>query len=374
MLRASMTKTFNQFRLNVEFEAGSGITGMIGPSGCGKSLTLQCLAGLQTPDSGEIVLNNRYLYHAKNRLNIKPKDRNIGYVFQNYAFFPHLTVEKNIEYGLKGKPKLEKKKLVADIIEKFQLTGYEHHYPSQISGGQQQRVSLARTLVTQPDLLLLDEPFSALDHHVKHILEQELLRIIKEHFSGVVLLVTHNMDEAYRLCDRLILYHNGEIVQSGAKEEVFKKPKNVSAAKVIGCTNILPLDSIIETKDHYECTIQGVALNVQKQPVTKSLKHFGHIGIYPEDVQFIEFIDEPDQSANVFGYDIVDAVKGIHQTNVTLYVENSFMLHASIPNMKLDSISPEKCKVKLSAQDLFLLESDDVFDDAYGNLIHTAQK
>lgn len=353
MLKASMSKSLNQFRLNVEFEASSGITGIIGPSGCGKSLTLQCLAGLQTPDSGEIVLKNRHLYHHKNRLNSKPKDRNIGYVFQNYALFPHLTVEKNIEYGLKGKPSLEKKKLVADMLEKVQLSGYENHYPRQLSGGQQQRVALARTLVTEPDLLLLDEPFSAVDHHIKHILEQELLRIIKEHYSGVVLLVTHNMEEAYRLCDQLILYNNGKIVQSGAKEDVFKKPKNISAAKVIGCKNILPIDSMIETNDHIGCIIQGVTINVQNQPINKKIEY---IGIYPEDVQFIE---SPEHSDNMFNYDIVDAVKGLHQTNVTLNVQNAFNLHASIQNTDFNAIVHKECMIKLPAESMFLLENTD---------------
>lgn len=350
MIKVAITKTINDFQLNVEFEAGSGITGIIGPSGCGKSVTLQCIAGLQTPDNGEIILNNRPLYQADKRINVKSKDRNIGYVFQNYALFPHLTVEKNIEYGLKGKTKTEKKQKVANMIQKVQLAGYEHHYPSQLSGGQQQRVALARTLVTEPSLLLLDEPFSALDHHVKHILEQELLNIIKENYSGIVILVTHNMEEAYRLCDHLILYNDGHIIQSGAKDEVFKKPMNVSAAKVIGCQNILSLDSLVELEDHLECSVRGVTLRVPKQPLTESTKH---IGIYSENIHFIEVHE---QSDNAYHYNILEVIKGIHHTSVTLKVEHSFILNASVPNNQLHSFLHGDFKVVLSPSDLFLLE------------------
>ncbi|MDQ0242833.1 molybdate transport system ATP-binding protein [Bacillus fengqiuensis] len=350
MLKVAMTKTINHFRLKVEFEAGSGITGIIGPSGCGKSMTLQCIAGLQTPDHGEIIVNNRPLYQTNNRINIKSKDRNIGYVFQNYALFPHLTVEKNIEYGLKGLTKRERKEKVTNMIQKVRLAGYEHHYPSQLSGGQQQRAALARTLVTEPSLLLLDEPFSALDHHVKHILEQELLRIIKENYSGIVLLVTHNMEEAYRLCDSLILYNDGHIIQSGTKEAVFKKPMNVSAAKVIGCQNILPVDSLVERKDHLECTVEGVALRIPKQPITENTKH---IGIYGENVRFIE---AHGPSHNAYHCHILDVVKGIHQTSVRLKVENSFVLHASIPNHQLPSLLHGEFKVELAPNELLLLD------------------
>ncbi|MEW9053452.1 MAG: ABC transporter ATP-binding protein [Neobacillus sp.] len=351
MLKVDIKKTLKHFLLNAEFAVGTGITGIIGPSGCGKSVTLQCLAGLQSPDHGEILLNGRPLYQSNNRINIKSRDRNIGYVFQNYALFPHLTVEKNIEYGLKGKKNsLEKKQIVSNMIQKVQLAGYEQYYPSQLSGGQQQRVALARTLVTEPDLLLLDEPFSALDHHVKHILEQELLSILRENYSGIVLLVTHNMEEAYRLCDHLILYDNGVIIQSGKKEEIFKKPANITAANIIGCKNILSVNSIAETTGHLVCDVQGIKLKVLKQTVPDNASH---LGIYSEDIHFKK---TSTTTENLFHFTITEMVKGIHQTNITLLIENNFSIIASISNNEIDSLLKENYKVEISPNHIFLLE------------------
>ncbi|MFA9560647.1 sulfate/molybdate ABC transporter ATP-binding protein [Evansella sp. AB-rgal1] len=350
MLKVDIKKKLKHFQLDTKFEVGTGITGIIGPSGCGKSVTLQCLAGLLSPEYGEILLNNAPLYHSQHRINVKSRNRKIGYVFQNYALFPHLTVEKNIEYGLKGKTNVEKKQKVSNMVKKVQLSGYENFYPNQLSGGQQQRVALARTLVTEPDLLLLDEPFSALDHHVKHILEQELLNILKENYSGIVLLVTHNMEEAYRLCDHLILYDQGQIIQSGSKDAVFRKPENISAAKIIGCKNIIPVNSISEVEDHIKCDIYGLTVKVGRQPISNNTTH---VGIYSENIRFRKF-DFP--SDNMFSFTVTEVVKGVHQTNVSIDVENILNLHVSVPNNEVDRILKEEVKVELSPSHLFLLE------------------
>ncbi|MFG6118707.1 sulfate/molybdate ABC transporter ATP-binding protein [Thalassobacillus sp. B23F22_16] len=348
-LKVAITKKLNHFQLNVDFEVNSGVTGIIGPSGCGKSMTLQCLAGLQTPDSGEIRLDDQILYHSGDQINVKPKDRKIGYVFQNYALFPHMTVEENITYGLKGKSHEEKKQRADDMIEKVQLAGLEDHFPEQLSGGQQQRVALARTLVTEPELLLLDEPFSALDYHVKHILEQELIRILEEYYTGTVLLVTHNMEEAYRLCDHLILYDQGQIVQSGKKEDVFQRPATVSAARVIGCQNIFPVQSVTEAGDHLACKIGDLNLQIPNQPVPEAVDH---MGIYAENIHFRK---ADGHTANLFDFTIAESLKGIHRTSVTIHVENSVSLTASVPNEEVASLLHEGVKVELPPSHLFLL-------------------
>lgn len=351
MLKVSIEKTLNHFQLEANFEAGTGITGIIGPSGCGKSVTLQCIAGLHKPDKGEISLNNTPLFQSGNKVNIKARNRNIGYVFQNYALFPHLTVEKNIEFGLSG-TKLEKQKKVAVMMEKVQLSGLKDHYPGQLSGGQQQRVALARTLVTEPSLLLLDEPFSALDHQVKHVLEQELLGIIRENFSGIVLLVTHNMEEAYRLCDQLILYHNGQVVQSGPKDEVFRRPTTVTAAKVIGCKNILPIQKVGESEKGIDCIVNEVKITVEKQAAEKVISH---VGIHPEDVLFVGNVEESD--VNAYSFNVLDVVKGIHRTNVRIQISNSsIVLFASVSNDRVDEILKGDMRVILLPSKLFLLE------------------
>ncbi|WP_332692278.1 sulfate/molybdate ABC transporter ATP-binding protein [Halalkalibacter lacteus] len=348
MLKVSITKTFNHFNLDTDFSIANGITGIIGPSGCGKSVTLQCIAGLKTPDLGEIVLDQQPFFHANKRINVKTKDRNVGYVFQHYALFPHLTVHQNIAYGLKYGKKSEKKEKVARMLKKVQLIGYENHYPNQLSGGQQQRVALARTLITEPALLLLDEPFSALDHHVKHLLEQELLTIIKQHYSGVVLLVTHDMEEAYRLCDHVLIYDKGRIVQAGEKKEVFNKPVNVTAATIIGCKNLYPIDSLNITEDETTCIIKGIQLNVLEKPLKKQPSY---IGIHAGTIQFIE---KTVQVENSFDFKIVDIVTGIHQTSITVQV-NAIFIKATIPSSQIDLIKSENLSVYLPPEQLFFL-------------------
>lgn len=351
LLKVSIEKKFDRFQLNTKFEARNGITGLIGPSGSGKSVTLQCIAGLQTPDNGTILLNDFPLFDSTNKVNQKTKDRKIGYVFQNYALFPHQTVQKNIEYGLKGFSKQEKNQKLTDMLEKVQLTGFESKYPNQLSGGQQQRVAIARTLVTNPDLLLLDEPFSSLDHHVKHILEQELLRIIKENFSGTVLLVTHNLEEAYRLCDQLIIYNAGAIVQTGEKEEVFKKPTKLSAAIVIGCKNIIAIDSMVSHDSYINCLVGEKKIVAEKQFYSRNTTH---LGIYPENIQFVNSLCETE---NTFSYKVTSVVTGIHHSNLTLKISESCILQALIPNKQLEHFMYGDYKVKLPREHIFLLES-----------------
>lgn len=241
MLEVKIDKALHPFHLSSSFTVHNEILGILGPSGSGKSMTLQCIAGLQTPSSGKIILNGRTLFDSDKKINLRPQLRKIGYVFQNYALFPHLTVEKNIAFGLNHLPKQEQRRSVLEMMDRMRITGLQHRYPDELSGGQQQRVALARTFVTKPDVLLLDEPFSALDRHVKSQLEQELLDMIYDHFKGSILFITHNLEEAYKLCDRILMYDNGKTVQLGQKEEVMNEPANLTVAKMTGCENLLPV-------------------------------------------------------------------------------------------------------------------------------------
>ncbi|MCX7779551.1 MAG: ATP-binding cassette domain-containing protein [Negativicutes bacterium] len=239
MLEVKISKRLGNFILHADFQAGNEILGVLGPSGCGKSVTLRCIAGIETPDDGHIAVNARTLFAAARRINIPSRLRKVGYVFQNYALFPHLTVKQNIAFGLKDMAKDEKEYRVHAMLKTIRMEGYAQHLPAQLSGGQQQRVSLARTLITRPDVLLLDEPFSALDNHIKRHLENELLEIIRASYNGTVLLVTHNIEEAHRLCDRILVYENGKTVQIGDKHEVTERPATAEVARVVGCHNLL---------------------------------------------------------------------------------------------------------------------------------------
>ena len=188
-LLVDIKKKLKGFSLDVSFSIDGEYLGILGPSGSGKSMTLKCIAGVETPDEGCIVLNERVLFDSEKKINLKPQDRNIGYLFQDYALFPHMTVEENIGMGLRL-PRKEKEQKVEEMINFFRLHGLKSKYPSQISGGQQQRVALARCIVYKPDVLMLDEPFSALDSHLKDQIQIEMLELLKL-YEGEVLMVSH---------------------------------------------------------------------------------------------------------------------------------------------------------------------------------------
>ena len=204
-------------------------------------MTLKSIAGIITPDNGHIALKTTY-FDSDSKINLKPQDRNVGYLFQNYALFPNMTVEENVAAGLeKGN-----EKRVLEMIKRFRLEGLEKRYPRQLSGGQQQRVALARILAYRPDVILLDEPFSAMDTYLKEQLRMELLNLLND-FEGYSIMVTHDRDEAFQFCDELIVLDEGEIIAKGTTHDVFENPKKVQVARLTGCKNIFPVEIMIPT-------------------------------------------------------------------------------------------------------------------------------
>ncbi len=249
MLKCNVKKNFGDFSLDVDLELEGGITALFGPSGCGKSLTLRCISGLSEPDEGVVIVNNRTFYDEKSGTNIPIKNRKVGFLFQDYALFPHLTVEKNIGYGLKKMSKTAKKEKIQEMLKIMRLENLEKRYPYQLSGGQKQRVALARTLIVDPDLLLLDEPFSALDTPVRTRMQQELLLIHKK-FPVPTILVTHSLEEAFTLSDCIAVMDNGRILQMEPKEKVLKRPNCNKVARFTGSRNIFP-GQVISKEDNY---------------------------------------------------------------------------------------------------------------------------
>ncbi len=247
-LDVKITKRLKNFELNMDFRAGGGCLGILGPSGCGKSMTLRSIAGIITPDEGRIALTDgeeeRVLFDSWRRRNVRPQARRVGYLFQNYALFPNMTVEENIGAGIKGR---NKKKVVERMLERFRLAGLEKRYPLQLSGGQQQRVALARIMAYEPDVILLDEPFSAMDTHLREKLRLELQEILKE-YGGVSILVTHDRDEAYQLCRNMVLMDQGRAMAAGNTRELFHNPITCKAARFTGCKNISRIERTGERK------------------------------------------------------------------------------------------------------------------------------
>ena len=219
----NIRKKVGSFQLDVQFEAGHETLALLGDSGCGKSMTLRCIAGVVTPDEGVIRINGETVFDSEHKINLKPQQRRVGYLFQNYALFPNMTVLQNIMAGMereKGLSKARRREQAMEYVSRLRLEGLEGHYPSQLSGGQQQRAALARMLASRPALILLDEPFSALDATLRWEMEQVVRQTING-FDGTALLVTHNRDEVYRLSDKVAVYLNGKINRFGEKWEIF---------------------------------------------------------------------------------------------------------------------------------------------------------
>lgn len=265
MLEVNITRSLPGFTLQVAFSSDEEILGIVGPSGSGKTMTLQCIAGLVRPDEGYISLNGRVLFDSTENVNLTTQMRRVGLVFQNYALFPHLTADENIAFGIRDRSPEEKRRVVAELAGMMELQGMTHRYPGQLSAGQQQRVALARALACEPDILLLDEPFSALDVPAKEHLEPYILAI-KRFYKGSVLFVTHDISEAYRLSTRIAVYESGGIAQCDDKAKLISSPANLTVARLTGFRNFLA-GNISEMSDsHLWVVVPGLG-------VLRALRH-----------------------------------------------------------------------------------------------------
>ena len=236
-IQIEIKKRLGNFSLDIDFRSESRRIGILGRSGSGKSMTLKCIAGIECPDQGIIRLDDRIFFDGEKKINPRPRKRNVGYLFQNYALFPTMTVRENIGAGIREK-KAEKNEIVDAFIRKFELEGLESRLPAELSGGQQQRVALARILAYEPDAILLDEPFSALDIHLKDRLQHELMELLKD-YSGTVIMVSHSRDEIYRFSQEVLVIDRGRSICYGCTEDIFSRPLRKEAAGITGCKNIV---------------------------------------------------------------------------------------------------------------------------------------
>ena len=237
MLSCNISKKLGAFTLDVNISAEPGVTALLGASGSGKSMTLRCIAGISKPDRGRIELDGVVLFDSEKKINLPPQVRNTGFLFQDYALFPNMTVRQNIMTGAKGKTAREKFAAAGELAEAFHIAPHLDKHPHQLSGGEKQRCALARILAGSPDILMLDEPFGALDSHLRWALEMELAETFKR-FNKPVLYVSHNRGEVFRLCDNIVIINGGKNEACGGKWEIFKAPATVQAARVTGCKNI----------------------------------------------------------------------------------------------------------------------------------------
>lgn len=233
------------FQLDVDLRASDGVTVLFGASGAGKTLTLDCIAGFVRPDEGRILLDDRILFDAATRVHLRPRDRQCGYVFQNYALFPHMTLRQNLLFAAERLPRQQRRPKVNEMLERFRLTDMAGRRPHELSGGQKQRCSIARALLGGsshgPRLLLLDEPAQGLDAPLRAELFA-ILRQVREEFGVPVLLVTHSLDECFELGDEMHVLHNGRLVQSGTPASIFDRPAGLEIARLLGVYNLLPAE------------------------------------------------------------------------------------------------------------------------------------
>lgn len=242
-LLVDIEKRLDTFTLRVQFETEHGATALLGASGCGKSVTLKCIAGIMTPDRGRIVLDGETLFDSERRVNLPPQRRCVGYLFQQYALFPNMTVQQNILCGIRTGSRAEKQRAAAEQMRRFRLDGLEKRYPSQLSGGQAQRVALARILASQPRAILLDEPFSALDSYLKWNLELELSELLAD-FGGPILWVSHDLGECCRNCRRVCVMEQGRSGEMTDMAALVRRPTTLGTAKLAGCRNFFPVRAV----------------------------------------------------------------------------------------------------------------------------------
>ena len=247
-LEVDIEKKFKGFNLQARFSAGGETLGLLGASGCGKSLTMRSIAGIERPDSGKIVVNGTVFFDRapgkKARVDLTPQQRKTALLFQNYMLFPNLTVAQNVAAGIsKDVSPADRDAMVQTELKRFGLSGFEKRYPVQLSGGQQQRVALARMLAARPGILMLDEPFSALDAHLKSVLEQNLVSLF-DAFRGTILYVSHDIDEALRFCDRIAVVEAGHIMEMGTGDDLVNRPQSQAGIKLSGCKNATPAERV----------------------------------------------------------------------------------------------------------------------------------
>lgn len=354
-LVVNIQKRLANFDLDLAFDVPESTLGILGGSGMGKSMLMRCIAGMETPTKGQIVLNGRVLFDAKKGINVPSRDRKVGFLVQNYALFPNMTVAKNIAFGVpKSLSSREVQQRVMAQLEAVQLEGYGDRYSHQLSGGQQQRVALARVLASEPEVILLDEPFSALDTHLRSQMEQEMIERLQS-FSGVSLFVTHNLEEAYRVCDRLLVVDAGQALAYGSKYDIFEHPGTVGVAQLTGCKNISMAKPVAEQEilaDDW-----GIRLQVM-EPLPDRL---AYVGIRAHQLQFI---DNPDQD-NTFPCWLAATSETPHR--MTLFLKfniptahgRDYHLQAEVFKEKWDILKqkPQPWLVQLNPLRLILLEA-----------------
>jgi molybdate transport system ATP-binding protein len=346
------------FTLDAQFEVGDELAVFFGRSGSGKTTALQCISGLLEPNGGKIIVNGNVYFDCHKRINLPVQQRSLGYVFQSYALFPHMDVKKNIAYGLKGWDEKDKEERIDEMLQMLDIKGLENNYPSQLSGGQKQRVALARALAPKPDILLLDEPFSALDRVVRMKLREKIKEIQRE-LKIPVLFITHNHVEAFTIADKVIVFHDGRVQQIGTPEEVFYHPKNCHVAELVGVTNIFEDSSVIKDDEMAgTLTIGCENLKITAKRPDYQVKETISWGIRPENLRILPVTDETIKDENTLHACVKSMVnKGSSKTLALEIKEHENLMIAEISDQFFENLNlkeDDRCLVRIERDRIVL--------------------
>lgn len=360
MLDVRLKKDLEGFSIDVSLRLDDELLVLFGPSGAGKTQILKMISGLIKPDEGSVSVGPHRLFDSKSSVDIPIRNRKIGYLFQDYALFPHMTVFGNIAYAIDGPLKGPGKEKVRELVSVMRLTGLEDRYPHELSGGQKQRTALARTLASDPKLLLLDEPFSALDYQVREKLRTDLVNIHRM-FPVTTILVTHDLEEAFMLGKRIAVINNGRIEQEGTREEVFYRPRTKNVARFMGVRNIF--DGRIQTIEGSHAIIYNKGIgSIKAVAAAPGLREGQDVSfcIRPEEVIIIR----PDKAAgkvqdNILEGEIVSTV-GKGSTHILFLKTGSedTLIKIELPNFvlrKLGLATGSHIRVSLKKENIWVI-------------------
>jgi len=340
------------FTLDVSFEMENELVVLFGPSGSGKTTLFKCISGITDLDEGKIIVGNKIYFDKEKKINLTIQKRNLGYVFQNYTLFPHMSVKKNIECGLKGWEKEAREERVMEMLSLLHIEELETRYPSQLSGGQKQRVALARALAPKPEILLLDEPFSALDLEIRTKLAEKI-KNLQTKIGIPVLFITHNLEEAFQLADKILVLYGGKAQQFGTPEEIFYYPNNLHVAELVGISNIFDDAYVKECDEKSKSTVlksEDLSIRIKTQRFKPGDKVSW--GIHPENITLLlPDSNSKNQYENTYSVRVNNIINKGPKKRITLtLVRCNKTLTADVPAQFVDSLklhTGDLCLAKL---------------------------
>jgi molybdate transport system ATP-binding protein len=350
------------FSMHCSFDAGSDFVVLFGCSGSGKTTALRCIAGLETPDAGTIRVNDTLYFDSKKKVNLPPQKRKIGYMFQENALFPHMNVRQNIEFGLKGMSSMEKMDKANEMLDLVGIEELEFAYPDELSGGQKQKVALARALAPNPEVLLLDEPFSSLDTIIKLRLRKEL-QVIQKKLGIPVIFITHDPMEAFTMADQMVVFDNGKVQQLGSPENIFYQPKTRYVAELVGFSNLFD-DAVVEGHgEGAECTfLWSLGTEITAPYIRRVAGERVSWGVRPENIELVDTGNfhtvRKEDRKNLLGGVIRNVVnKGTSRIMSMKLKDSGAPLNVEVTNHIFDSLKiglGDECMVRIRISDMII--------------------